>query len=94
MSFRLFRVYWQGGLLVVSYKGKNMQYQKGSFTVEASIYVPLVLFMVIGTMQLGIDQYTKSKEQVVPERIEKLSVVSEFYIYQTIDKVREELGDD
>lgn len=67
---------------------------KGSFTVEAAIYLPIILFMLIQTVKISIDYLQESRERKVNMMIQDLDVVSEFYGYQIIDDIGKEIMDD
>ena len=67
---------------------------KGSYTVEAAIYIPIILFMLLQTMDIAIDFWQKSRDGVVPAYIKELDSVKEFYGYQILYEVGKEIGDD
>ena len=67
---------------------------KGSYTIEAAIYIPMILFILVQTMDLAIDFWQKSKSREVPGYIQKLDSVKEFYGYQILHEVGKEIGDD
>ncbi len=67
---------------------------KGSYTVEAAIYIPMILFLLFISLDLAIDFWQESKEREVCEELQKLDIVSEFYGYQIIDEARKEIIDD
>ena len=71
-----------------------MKKYKASYTVEAAVYIPLVLFMLFQSVEIGIDYLQKSKEREVYEDLQEIDIVKEFYGYQIIDEVREELEND
>lgn len=67
---------------------------KGSYTVEASIYIPLILFIVMHVLVMGIDFFQESRNREISERIQKLDILREFYNYQILGEIGEELTDD
>lgn len=67
---------------------------KGSYTVEAAIYIPMILFLLFQSLEIAIDCWQKSREREVYEALQELDVVKEFYGYQIIDEVRKEINDD
>lgn len=71
-----------------------MRWEKGSYTLEAAILVPLVLFAVMKVSEIGIGCYMEIVEKAPSEELEKLDIVSEFYNYQILDEVWEEVTDD
>ena len=67
---------------------------KGSFTVEASIYVPLVLFLIMNVLSTGIDFFQQSRERNKTISETEIDIVQEFYNYQNLKEIGEEiLGD-
>lgn len=72
---------------------KNQRY-KGSYTIEAAIYIPMILFLMFQTLEIAIDYWQESKEREVCESLQELDSVKEFYGYQIIDEVRKEIVDD
>ena len=73
---------------------KNKRPLKGSFTVEASIIVPLFLIMLGAGMKLTLTLYqeiVKSNEQDV---LEDMWVVDDFYRIKIVDGLVDEVSDD
>lgn len=58
--------------------------RRGSFTVEAALLMPFLLFMLTGSIELGIDFYQKAAEEI---EIENYWAVEDFYQYQIIEEV-------
>lgn len=73
---------------------KKMKMHKGSFTVEASIYVPMVIFLVMNVLSGGIYFFQESKNREKNIAIEELDIVREFYNYQILGEIGEEIWDD
>lgn len=71
-----------------------MKMQKGSFTIEASIYVPMILWILLLTMQSAISFYQQSVHREVYAGLEDMQVISEFYTYQIIKEIGEVWVDD
>ena len=67
---------------------------KGSFTVEAAIYIPMILFLLFQSLDLAIDFWQESKQREVCEKLQTLDIVNEFYRYQILDEARKEIRDD
>lgn len=67
---------------------------KGSYTIEAAIYIPMVLFILFHSLRMGIDYWQRSKEREVSQVLQKLDIVQEFYGYQILEEVGKELEDD
>ncbi|MBQ2900482.1 MAG: hypothetical protein IJA07_04230 [Agathobacter sp.] len=67
---------------------------KGSYTVEAAIYIPIVLFLLFQTIGIAIDFWQESKQREVCEALQELDIVKEFYGYQILDEVRKEIEDE
>ena len=52
----------------------------GSFTIEASIYIPFLLFFYLSVMQVGMKLYTETKETAVQlQAEEQVDVLKLFY---------------
>lgn len=68
--------------------------QKGSFTIEAAIYVPMMLFLILVTLRGGISFYKESKEMQIDEGFTTLDIVSEFYTYQMLKEIGGEKTND
>lgn len=68
-----------------------MRRQKGSFTIEAVIWIPLILCMMISVLQEGIDFYREITEKEFSEEIKSWDGVSRFYEAWIIKEVGEEL---
>ena len=71
-------------------KGKT----KGSYTIEAAIYIPIIMFMLLQTLEIALDRWQKSKEREVYEALLEVDIVNEFYAYQVMDEIRKEIVDD
>lgn len=67
---------------------------KGSYTVEAAIYIPMILFLLFQSLEVAIDFWQASMEREVCDKLQKLDIVSEFYGYQIIDETKKEIMDD
>ncbi len=72
----------------------SFRWQRGSFTVEAAIWVPIMVFMVMGTVQIGITFFQESVKRESYSDLVQLDIVQEFYNYQIIGEIGEELLDD
>ena len=71
-----------------------MKMHQGSFTLEASFYVPMVLFLIMNVLSVGIHFFQESREREENEAIRELDIVQEFYNYQILGEIGEEiLGD-
>ena len=66
--------------------------QKASYSVEAAIYIPMVLFVFFHSLEIGIDFWKESKERSVSTYLQELDTVQEFYIYQIMDEAMGEIG--
>lgn len=69
--------------------GKIMQKfrLKGSYTVEASLTIPIFLFVIFTAMQLGLQIYQEIQNQHEYEKVSQLWEVKEFYAVQGIGEV-------
>ena len=71
-----------------------MKMHQASFTIEASFYVPIILFLMMNVLSLGIHFFQESREREENKRIQELDIVQEFYNYQILGEIGEEvLGD-
>ena len=55
---------------------------KGSFTVEASVLVPMLLIIYVLIINTGIYMYTEIREQKEQEAQADIWMVDDFYKYQ------------
>lgn len=67
---------------------------KGSYTIEAAIYIPMILFLMYQSVGIAIDFWKDSRTREVSECLQELDIVKEFYGYQVLDEIRKELFDD
>ena len=68
---------------------------KGSFTIEASIWCPMILSMAAYVLQGGIGLYQEVRDvDFYQEEIQSMDIVEEFYHYQILKEVIEEVTDD
>jgi hypothetical protein len=58
--------------------------RKASFTVEASILVPVLLLAMALAMKIGLFLYGEMKEQQESQRVEALWEVEDFYTNEQI----------
>ena len=73
---------------------KNVWNCNASYTIEAAIYIPIILFMLMQTLDIAIDEWKESKERKIYVGLAQLDIVSEFYGYQILEEVQEEIEDD
>lgn len=66
---------------------------KGSYTIEAAIYIPFILFLMLQSLKISIDYWQASRERVRCESLQELDTVREFYVYQILEEVGEEIED-
>ena len=64
---------------------------KGSYTIEAAIYIPFIMFLMLHTLEIAIDNWKLSRDREIREEVQSLNVVREFYFYQTLEEVEKEL---
>ena len=67
---------------------------KGSYTIEAAIYIPIIMFILFQTLEIAISDWKDSREREIYAGLQRLDIVSEFYGYQILDEVRKEIVDD
>lgn len=71
-----------------------MRMHRGSFTVEATIYIPLFLFLIMNVLSLGIVFFQESRTREENTAIQELDIVQEFYNYQILGEIGEEIWND
>ena len=64
---------------------------KGSYSIEAAVYIPIILYMLFQSVEIGIDFWQKSKEREVSIWLQELDSVKDFYGYQIIDEIGKEI---
>ena len=67
---------------------------KASYTIEAAVYIPMILFLLFQSLGIGIDYWQASKEREVKKVLLELDIVQEFYGYQILEEIGKELEDD
>lgn len=72
----------------------QMKRKKGSFTIEASILIPFILFLMMTILQMGISFYQNSVNREIYAGFEELDAVAAFYKLQVIKEAGEELLED
>ena len=58
---------------------------KGSFTVEASVLVPMLLIIYVLIINTGLYMYTEIREQQEQEAQSDIWVIDDFYKYHKLD---------
>ena len=64
---------------------------RGSYTLEAAIYIPMIMLLLFQSVGIGIEYWQKSRDREVLLELRELDIVQEFYGYQMLEEVREEL---
>lgn len=68
-----------------------MKSVKGSLTVEAALVFPVLLFLMIFTMQMGLQMYTECRDTAVSILEEQdLDIIKQFYLRQNIEGITED----
>lgn len=67
---------------------------KGSYTIEAAIYIPIVLFVLFQSLEIAIDFWQQSRDREIYQKLQDLDVVEEFYGYQILEELGKEIVDD
>lgn len=70
------------------------RYQKGSYTIEAAIYIPIVLFVFFYSLEIGINFWQESYSRSISGYLVEMDIVQEFYTYQIMNEVVGEVIDD
>ena len=68
-----------------------MKHRKGSFTIEATIMIPFILFLLLHFLEIGIQLYQKSSNRDYSDDLRAMDTVSKFYILQNIGEIGEEI---
>lgn len=68
--------------------------QKGSYTIEAAVWVPLFLMMIAMALKTGIMLYTEVATTGYHEKLQNMDIVQEFYNYQILEEIIQEVTDD
>ncbi len=63
-------------------------------TIEASVYIPVIIILLFYVLYIGIGFYQNSKTEGADPVIGELDIVQEFYNYQVIGEVGEEIFGD
>ena len=66
---------------------------KGSYTLEAAIYIPIIIFLLFGSVDLGIQYWQRSRVRNVSQELQDLNILKEFYGYQILEEIGKELND-
>ena len=69
---------------------RMQRWKKASFTIEAAILVPFLLFLFVGVLQIGITFFQNSVSRNAYKGLEKMDTVERFYHLQLL----KELGED
>ena len=68
-----------------------MKRLKGSYTIEAAVLIPMILFIMMTVLLMGIQFYEKCLYREKNKRLEELDILSEFYMYQVLEEVGDEI---
>mgnify|MGYP003304376426 CR=1 FL=1 len=74
-------------------KGAGMKKQKGSFTIEAIIWVPIMLCLMLSSIKQGILFYEESIKSEGLQDLQTWDVVSKFYETWNLKELGEEEND-
>ena len=66
----------------------------GSYTIEAAIYIPIILGLLFLSLRTGIAFWKKSSEREGNKLLQEMDIVQEFYRYQILDEIGESIGND
>ena len=70
---------------------KKDMWLKANYTIEAAIYIPIVLFVLFQSVTIGIDFFQESKTREVNTKLLELDLVQEFYKSQVFAEAWEEV---
>lgn len=62
----------------------TMKKVSGSFTVEAAIIIPILLILMVVTIDLGVQMYVESENLLRQIESEELNIVKLFYLQSEI----------
>ena len=68
--------------------------QKGSYTIEAAIYIPIIMCILFQSIDIAIDFWQQSRKREVCEDLQELDIIKEFYGYHILDETGKEIGND
>jgi hypothetical protein len=68
--------------------GVKKSIQKGSYTIEAALTIPILIFVMVIAMKLGITLLQEIREQNEVEVVENLWEVKDFYKVQGIGELK------
>ena len=80
--------------IIIHRKVDAMKMQKGSFTIEAIIWIPLILCIMVGVLKEGISFYEECVKAEISEDVKEWDAVSKFYELWIIKEVGESLNDE
>lgn len=66
---------------------KKHRYLKGSFTVEAAVWIPMLIMIYATVIKTGINLYIEIREQKEQEAQKDMWLVDDFYKYQLVKEV-------
>ena len=67
---------------------------KASYTIEAAIWVPILLGMLIWGIRIGVLYYQEISQMKTLPLVQELDLQEEFYQYQIFEEIMGELTDD
>ena len=70
------------------------RYWKGSYTIEAAIYIPMILFLLYQSLGIAIDKWQNSRLREAAQTRVEMDIIGEFYGYQILDEIGKEIGND
>ena len=73
---------------------KKYRSQKAGYTIEAAIYIPIILCLLFQTLGIAIEFWQNSRSREVYRGLQNINAVKEFYTYQILDEIGEEIKDD
>ena len=74
--------------------GMKRRYWKGSYTIEAAIYIPMILFLLYQSLGIAIDKWQNSRLREAAQTRVEMDIIGEFYGYQILDEIGKEIGND
>lgn len=70
---------------------RDMKTHQGSYTIEAAIWVPLVMLVIATTLHLAIVLVQEAAEREPIKWLVEQDPTQEFYHYQVLEEIGEEI---
>lgn len=68
--------------------------QKGSSTIEAAIWIPVLLSVFLLSLKTGLSIYSEIVHTGYSNQVKQMDMIQEFYNYQVLGEIIQEETDD